>query len=80
MKKKYGQKLFVLIASRFKCTLYFNIYDEFVGEESGARHKALPSSIMDKYNMPDPFVDNGDFQIQADDILDFSEINPFGRP
>jgi len=58
----------------------FNIYDEFVGEESGARHKALPSSIIDKYNIPDPFVDNSDFQIQADDILDFSETNPFGRP
>ena len=58
----------------------FNIYDEFVGEESGARHKALPSSIIDKYNIPDPFVDNSNFQIQADDILDFSETNPFGRP
>ena len=58
----------------------FNIYDEFIGEESGARHKATPGSIADKFNMPDPFADNSDFQTEANDILDFSETNPFGRP
>ncbi len=58
----------------------FNIYDEFIGEESGARHKATPGSIVDKFNMPDPFADNSDFQIEANSILDFSETNPFGRP
>tara|TARA_R100000005_G_scaffold15057_1_gene6169 strand:+ start:652 stop:3366 length:2715 start_codon:yes stop_codon:yes gene_type:complete len=58
----------------------FNIYDEFIGEESGARHKATPGSIADKFNMPDPFADNSDFQTEANDILDFTETNPFGRP
>ena len=58
----------------------FNIYDEFVGEESGARHKATPGSIADKFNLPDPFASNNDFEKEADSILDFSERNPFGRP
>lgn len=58
----------------------FNIYDEFIGEESGARHKATPGSIADKFNLPDPFASNDNFEIEADSILDFSETNPFGRP
>tara|TARA_Y100000004_G_scaffold129107_1_gene145496 strand:- start:207 stop:1679 length:1473 start_codon:yes stop_codon:yes gene_type:complete len=58
----------------------FNIYDEFVGAESGARHKATPGSIADKFNLPDPFASNDDFETEADAILDFSETNPFGRP
>ena len=58
----------------------FNIYDEFIGEESGARHKATPGSIADKFNLPDPFASNDDFETEADAILDFSETNPFGRP
>ncbi len=58
----------------------FNIYDEFVGEESGARHKATPGSIADKFNLPDPFASNNDFETEGDNILDFSESNPFGLP
>lgn len=58
----------------------FNIYDEFIGEESGARHKATPGSIADKFNLPDPFASNENIENEADGILDFSEKNPFGTP
>ena len=49
-------------------------------EKNLARYKATPGSIADKFNLPDPFASNDDFETEADAILDFSEINPFGRP
>jgi len=64
----------------YRLTGEFNIYDEFIGEESGARHKATPNSIADSLNIPNPFASNSEIESEADDILDFSEINPFGRP
>jgi hypothetical protein len=30
--------------------------------------------------MPDPFASNNDFETEGDNILDFSESNPFGLP
>ena len=37
-------------------------------------------SIADKFNLPDPFASNNDFETEGDNILDFSESNPFGLP
>jgi len=35
---------------------------------------------VDKYIPEDTFADNSRFEVEGDDIIDFSEINPFGEP
>lgn len=60
--------------------------DVLVGQESGARY---PVRIINTDNLADPsdpdnkedkFADNKNIQSEADQILDFSELNPFGTP
>ena len=51
--------------------------ETIVGSESGARHSM---KSQDKFDTIDPFADNDTIEVRADDIIDFSKINPFGMP
>jgi len=51
--------------------------ETIVGSESGARHSM---KSQDKFDTVDPFADNDIIELIADDIIDFSKINPFGMP
>jgi hypothetical protein len=63
-----------------------------VGNDSGAEYKLklsivadsadlnLSSSNLNNYNLSDPYAQNFDIQKEANQILDFSEKNPFGTP
>jgi hypothetical protein len=63
-----------------------------VGNKSGAEYKlkvsivpdstdlSLGSSNLNNYNLNDPYAQNFDIQKEANQILDFSEKNPFGTP
>ena len=47
------------------------------GGTSGATHDLR---LIDKDPLDDGFADNTQIETSADDILDFSEANPFGTP
>jgi len=63
-----------------------------VGEDSGAEYKlklsivpdskdlSSNSSNLNNYNLDDKYAQNLDIQKEANNILDFSEVNPFGTP
>jgi hypothetical protein len=63
-----------------------------VGKDSGAEYKlklsivpdskdlSSSSSNLNNYNLSDPYAQNFDIQKEANQILDFSEKNPFGTP
>jgi hypothetical protein len=63
-----------------------------VGKDSGAQYKlklatvpdspdlSLSSSNLNEYNLNDPYAQNLNIQKEANQILDFSEKNPFGIP
>jgi hypothetical protein len=63
-----------------------------VGNDSGAEFKlkssivpdskdlSSSSSNLNNYNLNDPYAQNFDIQKEANQILDFSEKNPFGTP
>jgi hypothetical protein len=55
----------------------FVIGDVIVGQTSGANYKVLTINTDDT---DDAYADNIDIQTEADQILDFSEKNPFGTP
>ena len=56
----------------------FKIGETLTGGSSGATQVIR---LIDLTNFDDAgFADNDDFEIEADDILDFSEGNPFGQP
>jgi hypothetical protein len=55
----------------------FQIGENIVGSESGASYQIR--SIDDNVN-DDGFAENEQIESEADDILDFSETNPFGVP
>ena len=48
-----------------------------IGAESGAIYAMREQEVDD---LVDEFADNDTFETEADDILDFSETNPFGMP
>jgi hypothetical protein len=48
-----------------------------IGNKSGARYKVLNVNSRD---IDDPYAQNQDIEIEADEIIDFSEQNPFGMP
>ena len=60
--------------------------DILVGQESGARYPIRIintdnlADSQDKENKPDKFADNFNIQSEANKIIDFSEVNPFGIP
>jgi hypothetical protein len=52
-----------------------------IGTESGTSYNVQSTTIPDRTNYNrDVFSDNDAFQSEADDIIDFSEFNPFGDP
>ena len=57
-----------------------------VGQESGANYsvKTIYTDNLadgnDPTNIKDKYADNRQIEIEGDQILDFSEINPFGMP
>jgi len=52
--------------------------EAIIGQFSGA---AYAVTILNKNNIPeDKFAQNQDIEIEADQIIDFSETNPFGIP
>ena len=55
----------------------FVVGENIVGSTSGASHTLL---IVDTNPTDDGFADNFNIQTEANDILDFSEQNPFGTP
>lgn len=55
----------------------FKIGELITGEESGATHRIL---FVDKFPTDDGFADNYNIEAESDNIIDFSEMNPFGTP
>jgi len=55
----------------------FTSGENIVGSESGASRKLR---IVGEYNTTDPYAQNDIIEEEADLILDFSEVNPFGTP
>ena len=55
----------------------FSISETLTGATSGASRVVR---LIDLTNYDDGFGDNDTFETEADDILDFSEGNPFGTP
>jgi hypothetical protein len=61
----------------YEVTGTFVTNENVVGSTSSASH-AIRS--VNDYPVDDGYVDNQEFELEADAILDFSEINPFGQP
>lgn len=61
----------------YKITKDFINGDVVVGSDSAASYK-LSSVLVN--NMVDPYAQNEIIEEEADDIIDFSENNPFGNP
>ena len=55
----------------------FSLSETLTGSTSGASRVVR---LIDLTNYDDGFGDNDTFETEADDILDFSEGNPFGNP
>jgi len=55
----------------------FSVEETLTGSTSGASRVVR---LIDLTNYDDGFGDNDTFETEADDILDFSEGNPFGTP
>ena len=53
----------------------FIVGETIVGESSGASHKIV---TINTYNIVEAYDENDVIQEEADDIIDFSEKNPFG--
>ena len=60
-----------------KLTGSFTAGENIVGSESGASRKLR---IVGEYDTTDPYAQNDVIEEEADLILDFSEVNPFGTP
>jgi hypothetical protein len=54
----------------------FDINETIVGEDSGARWTV---GFVDTLDMTDSFSENRELETEADEILDFTETNPFGE-
>jgi len=55
----------------------FGLGELLVGQISGAEYKLANININ---NTNDPYAQNQDIQVEANNIIDFSEKNPFGTP
>ena len=51
--------------------------DVLTGSESGATYKVR---IVSQFNTTDKYAENDVIETEADEIIDFSESNPFGNP
>lgn len=61
----------------YQITGDFRDFENIVGSTSGAEYKLKP---INTYNTKDSFAQNDDIEFESDQILDFSENNPFGNP
>jgi hypothetical protein len=61
----------------YKITGEFRDYETIVGSKSGAQYKLTE---INSNNIRDTFAQNYDIENESDQILDFSESNPFGNP
>ena len=54
---------------------------KLVGTESGTSLNIVTdeTTTITQYNT-DPFADNDEFEVAGDDVIDFTESNPFGDP
>lgn len=52
-------------------------FETVTGNTSGAEYKLKP---INTFNIKDKFAQNDDIEFEADQLLDFSEDNPFGTP
>ncbi len=55
----------------------FLLGEVLVGSKSGASHKII---FIDTEPTDDGYADNFNIEVEADELLDFSEQNPFGTP
>jgi hypothetical protein len=55
----------------------FVVGENIVGSESGSSRKL---NLIGEYNDTDPYSQNEEIEEEADQIIDFSERNPFGIP
>ena len=54
----------------------FSPGEVIVGQKSGASYSSID---INKFNLPeDSFAQNNTIELEADQIIDFSETNPFG--
>jgi subtilase family serine protease len=51
--------------------------ETIVGAASGASRQLR---IINTDDINDPYAQNEEIELEADQIIDFSEINPFGMP
>jgi hypothetical protein len=58
----------------------FHSDDPVEGSTSGASYNIIPGTTDDLDNVTSAFEDNSFIQSQANNILDFTESNPFGEP
>jgi hypothetical protein len=60
---------------------YVDTSNMITGTESGAIYACYSTTVTNSTNYNrDPYADNDFFQDEADNIIDFSETNPFGEP
>ena len=51
------------------------------GTESGVSYAVMSTTLINSTNYNrDPYAANDFFEAEADNIIDFSETNPFGEP
>ena len=55
----------------------FIVGEAIIGSESGATYQLR---IVNEYNTVNNYPDNDTIETEADAIIDFSEVNPFGTP
>jgi hypothetical protein len=58
-------------------TGYFSVGEDIIGSTSGALHQLRK---IDTNTINDGYSANNEIEIEADQIIDFSETNPFGMP
>lgn len=55
-------------------------YQNIIGQSSGASYKITKADSFANLDAQDPVNQNVEFENEANEILDFSEDNPFGEP
>lgn len=60
-----------------KITGKFVVGENIVGSASSSTRQLR---IVDEFNITDPYAQNDEIETESDQILDFSERNPFGMP
>lgn len=64
----------------YKLTGDFSQGESIIGQDSNASYKLKIESNYERLSFNEAFSDNKNIEIEADNILDFSQRNPFGDP